>query len=356
MKIIKPQFNWIKLMNHFDRVELVTFRSNGNTCTRSVWGQEESEELPCQTDELMLRALQEEHSFVYIKSGEIRIVKAWLKNGSFVIDYQEFLLLTKLSLDICEESNSTNSYLSIFSKNMINNKQWNKTALLRAWKDSQGVGIGAGANKEMIEVSTHEGLLPQFDLNLESLIDGNIKGTNDILKAGKYLGRILRPFRYSTFDQPQISQLDVDPDEYDGFSLISRDYATKCGLITEVGDRVEVTILTENGLIKGHGEIRNIKDDAVVFGDQYKHQVKGAHFSGFEKLKKSEDVYLDIQTIINIPQLREKIPQWIDYMLTDVLGDIRDGNLPVFMSRIDEMDFQKDGTLARERWVLKRLV
>jgi len=356
MKTTKPQFRWAKLMHHFDRVELVTFRSNGITCTRSIWGQEETEELSCQSDELMLCALKEKHSFVYIKSGEIRLIKAWLKNGRFISNYPEFLKLVELSTGIGEDSESGNAYLSLFRRNMIDNRQWNKTALIRAWKDLQGVGIGAGANKEMIEVSSHRGLLSQFDLNLEALIDANAKGTNNILKSGKYLGRILRPFRYCMFEKPHINQLDADPDAYDGFSLISREFAARCGLHTKAGDRVEVTMLTDQGLIKGHGEIRNIKDDAVVFGDQYKQEVKGACFNGFEKLKKSIDVYLDIQTIINIPKLWEHIPDWIDRMLVEVLKNIRDGKFPAFMSRIDDLDLREDGSLKRERWVLKHLV
>ncbi|MCK4746312.1 MAG: hypothetical protein KAT15_04725, partial [Bacteroidales bacterium] len=264
--------------------------------------------------------------------------------------------LLKLSLDIGYECETDNAYLSVFKKNMVETDKWTKLALIRAWKDSLGVGIGAGANKEMVEVSTHGGLLPKFDLNLEALIDAKAKGTNDILKAGKYLGRILRPFRFCSFDKPQINQLDADPDAYDGFSLISRKFASKCSLEAKAGDRVEVTLLTNRGPIKGHGEIRNLKDDAVVFGDQYKTQVKGTCFNGFEKLKKSEEVYLDIQTIINIPELWEHIPGWIDRMLVDVLARIRDGELPEFMSRIDGLDFRNDGALEREKWVLKRLV
>jgi len=356
MKHPTPQFHWAKLMHHFDRVELITFRSTGKTCTRSVWGQEESEDLPCQADQLMLVALQENHSFIYIKSGEIRLIKAWLKDGRLLSDYAEFLNLLQLSLNIGDKDESDNAYLSVFKRNMINTAQWTKQALIRAWKDSQGIGIGAGANKEMVEVSTHGGLLPQFDLNLEALIDATAKGTSDILKAGKYLGRILRPFRHCSFDKPIINQLNADPDAYDGFSLIGQDFVGRCGLETVQGDRVEVTMLTDRGLIKGHGEIRNINDDAVVFGDQFKQQIKGSNFNGFEKLKKSDSVYLDIQSTINMPELWEHIPGWIDRMLVDVLARIRDGEMPEFMSRIDDLDFRNDGTLERERWVLKRLV
>jgi len=356
MKQNTHQFHWAKLMHHFDRVELITFQSTGKTCTRSVWGQEESDNLPCQADQLMLVALQEDHSFIYIKSGEIRLVKAWLKDGRLISDYMEFIFLLQLSLKIANHDEPKNPYLSVFKQNMVESDKWTKQALIRAWKDSQGIGIGAGANKEMVEVSTHGGLLPQFDLNLEALIDATAKGTSDILKAGKYLGRILRPFRYCSFNKPIINQLDADPDAYDGFSLIGQDFVGRCGLETEPGDRVEVTMLTDRGLIKGHGEIRNIMDDAVVFGDQFKQQIKGVCFNGFEKLKRSEDVYLDIQSIINLPELWEHIPGWIDRMLVDVLAKIRDGELPEFMSRIDDLDFSNDGTLERERWVLKRLV
>ncbi len=356
MKPNKPQFQWKKLNNHFDRVELVTYKSKGNSCTRSVWGQEESVELTCQPDELMINAINEEHSFIYIKSGEIRLIKAWLNNGRFISDYQGFLKLLELNLDINKESESNNAFLPVFKRNMIDNGQWTKSALLRAWKDVQGVSIGAGANKEMIEVSSFEHLLPEFSINLESLIDANVKGTSQILKTGKYLGRILRPFRYCTFDKPGIHVENTNPDDYDGFSLIDQGFVEKCGLKTNLGDRVEVTMLTEQGLIKGHGEIRNLDMDAVVFGEQFKHQVKGLSFNGFEKLKRSTEVYLDIQTIINIPELWEFIPDWIDQMLVEVLTNIRDGKLPEFMNRIDGLDFNGDGSLQREKWVLKRLV
>lgn len=356
MRQVKPQFHWAKLMHNFDRVELTTYRSKGITCTRSIWGQEESEDLLCQADQLMLVALKEEHSFIYIKSGEIRLIKAWLKDGRLISDYREFLTLLQLSLIIGDQAEPDNAYLAVFKSNMIESDKWTKQALIRAWKDSLEVGIGVGANKEMIEVSTHGGLLPQFDLNLEALIDATAKGTSDILKAGKYLGRILRPFRCCSFNKPRINQLDTDPDAYDGFSLISQEFVDRCGLETTPGERVEVTMLTNEGLIKGHGEIRDLKDDAVVFGDQFKHQIIGTFFSGFEKLKRSEDVYLDIQTIINLPEIWKHIPDWIDRMLVEVLAKIRDGELPEFMSRIDDLDFRNDGTLERERWVLKRLI
>ena len=100
MKQNTHQFHWAKLMHHFDRVELITFQSTGKTCTRSVWGQEESDNLPCQADQLMLVALQEDHSFIYIKSGEIRLVKAWLKDGRLISDYMEFIFLLQLSLKV----------------------------------------------------------------------------------------------------------------------------------------------------------------------------------------------------------------------------------------------------------------
>jgi len=179
----------------FPRVEIETYHVEGKRTSNVVWGDLASRELDIHPDELMDYVLQQKHSFVFPKAESIRLIRVWNHEGLFIDNYEDFLSAVQVELQTepVDRITNDNPYFRALQSEQLTQGAWSRLVLLKMWGDLRSVSIGAGANKEMVEVAVYGQLSPEFDIELEQLIDASAK---DITKAAKYLGRILRPFRY----------------------------------------------------------------------------------------------------------------------------------------------------------------
>lgn len=346
----KPKTRYTTLLHEqFHCVQMETYHPDGDRCYMTTYGSDEKTMLDdVSREDLVHHALRQPHSFIFVRSDGVRLIRAFDEHLELIDDIEQFLDLLGISLHLDTDRSQRTDVGKFYSKAM--NKvsrcftdEWN-TAQIKAWQNILDTSIGAGANKEMVEVSTHGHLLPQFDIPLEKLIDSVSKGDNNVQKIGKYLGRLLRPFRYFTTTIPRVKTVDMEIDAYiDGFTgLVDHHWLLQStGLALEPGDRVEWTQLNERGLLKGHGLIADLESDGkdiVLFGNQYKTQItgRGITWSGFEHLKGSNHVYLDIQTMVNMfDTFKDAVPSWAEHTIGMAFQDAVAGRAPQHMEDLD---------------------
>jgi hypothetical protein len=345
------------------RVEIESFKVNGDQTQHVIWGEQGGKELDIHPDILMDHVLLNKHSFIFPRADQIRLIRIWNTDGLFVSGYTEFLRTIGIDLhaSFSGDSSPENPYLQQLRSNSDQPEPWTRTALLKMWKELRGVSIGAGANKEIIEANTFGTLHPDYSIDLEALIDATSK---EITKAAKYLGRLLRPFRYYSMETPSIKRQNMEVDAFiDGWTC-SVDLNYCRGVLgapkVEVGDRLEITALTGRGLLKGHGVVGDHDHtNVVLFGDQYKSIVKGSTLSWFavEPLHGSEEAFLDIQTLVNLGNHvfpEQDLQGWISDAIATAVIKTRDTNLPALLK--DTSVLIKDPTkISSDKWSLRRM-
>jgi len=347
----------------FPRVEIETFKINGDHSQHVIWGEQGGKELDIHPDTLMDHVLQNKHSFIFPRADQIRLIRIWNTDGLFVSGYTEFLRTIGIDLhaSLSGDSIPENLYLQQLRSNSDQPESWTRVALIKMWSDLRGISIGAGANKEIVEANTFGTLHPDYSIDLEALIDATSK---QITKAAKYLGRLLRPFRYYSMEAPSITIQNMEVDAFiDGWTC-SVDLNYCRGVLgaskVEVGDRLEITALTGSGLLKGHGVVGDHDHtNVVLFGDQYKPIVKGTTLSWFavDPLHGSDEAFLDIQTLVNLGNhvfQEEYLQEWISDAISTAIIKTRDTDLPALMRDTDLL--LKDPTkINSDKWSLRRM-
>lgn len=347
----------------FPRVEIENYHVEGKRTSHVVWGDLASRELDIHPEELMDYVLQQKHSFVFPKADSIRLIRVWTKEGVFINNYRDFLdeLGIQIRLEPVTTATNDNPYLYALQSEPQEDNEWSRLTLLKMWADLRGVSIGAGANKEMVEVAVYGQLSPEFDIELEKLIDATAK---DITKAAKYLGRILRPYRYWTMDTPsmEIQHLEVNA-FLDGFTAsVDHSYCRQQLGVPDpqIGERLEITVISHNGMLKGHGVVGDHDDtDVILFGDQYKRIVRGSklRWFGVEVLHGSEEAYLDIQTLVNLGTSVFPAPMLQDWITDTVKTSIlrtKHARLPRILRDLRVL-LRDPSKLSADRWCLRRM-
>ena len=359
----KPMYTTI-LHQLFPKVEIETFKANEEAAQHVIWGEHGGKDLEIHPDNLMDHVLAEKHSFVFPKADHtIRLIRIWDNEGLFVAGYNEFLTAVGIQIDSrsVRDSETGNPYLHQLRSKSIPAEPWTRAVLLKMWKELRGVSIGAGANKEIIEVNTFGQLSPEYGIDLEALIDATSK---DITKAAKYLGRLLRPFRYYSMQTPSMAADPMDVDAFiDGWTAsvdihYCQDVLNVPGI--QLGDRLEITAITGKGLLKGHGTVGEHRNtNVILYGDQYKHIVKsnGLEWFAVEPLHASSEAFLDIQTLVNLGRRvfpEESLQKWISDTIITAVVKTRDTDLPALLS--DTSVVIKDPTkISADNWNLRRM-
>ena len=127
-----------------------------------------------------------------------------------------------------------------------------------------------------------------------------------------------------------------------------------------LGDRLEITAITSKGLLKGHGTVgEHFNTNVILYGDQYKHIVKGKGLEWFavEPLHASSEAFLDIQTLVNLGTRvfpEEKLQKWISDTIITAVVKTRDTDLPALLR--DTSIVIKDPTkISADNWNLRRM-
>lgn len=348
----------------FSRVELETYKPDGQRSKVVVWGEYAANDLDVHPDNLMDHVLQEKHSFVFPKADQIRLIRVWDKDGMFISSYNDFMYALGISINSKPALNepASNPYLvQLQGDSTMYKDPWTRLALLQMWGDLRSVSIGAGANKEMIEVATYGLLLPQFDIELERLIDATAK---DITKAAKYIGRLLRPFRYWTMDNPSISVRAWEVDSFiDGWTCsVDLNYCADALKVPnpQIGDRLEITALGVRGLLKGHGVVGEHNEaNVIVYGAQFKQiiQSSGLQWFAVDVLHGSNEAYLDIQTLVNLGTTvfpESMLQQWISETISTAISKTKDALLPPILKDLSVL-LRDPSKLKADRWCLRRM-
>jgi hypothetical protein len=352
------------LHQKFPRVEIETFKAFGDASQHVIWGEHGGKDLEIHPDSLMDYVLSEKHSFVFPKADQtIRLIRIWNNEGQFVTGFSEFLTAIGIQIDSSSvwDSESSNPYLNQLRSNSIPEEPWTRAVLLKMWIELRGVSIGAGANKEIVEVNTFGQLSPEYGIDLEALIDATSK---DITKAAKYLGRLLRPFRYYSMETPSMA---VDPMVVDAFidgwtASVDIHYCRNVLNVPfiNLGDRLEITAITNKGLLKGHGIVgEHFNANVILYGDQHKQIVKsqGLEWFAVEPLHGSSEAFLDIQTLVNLGTRvfpEENLQKWISDTIINAVLKTRDTDLPALLS--DTSAVMKDPTkITADNWNLRRM-
>ncbi len=348
----------------FPRVEIESFKVNGDKADHVIWGEQGGKTLDIHPDLLMDHVLAQKHSFVFPKADQIRLIRVWGTDGLILSGFTKFLDAVGVQI----ESNSNhapdtqNLYLQqLRASSASGGESWSRVLLIRIWKELRGISIGAGANKEIIEANTFGFLNPAFNIDLEALID---TASKDITKAAKYLGRLLRPFRYYSMERPTMEVLPLEVDAFiDGWTAsVDIVYCSQVLGVPNitVGDRLEITAISPQGLLKGHGMVgSHAHTNVILYGEQYKSIVKSSGLSWFaiEPLHGSEEAFLDIQTLVNLSKhvfAEQKLQTWIyDTIITAVMKT-RDTELPSILK--DTSSIMKDpARINSDRWSLRRM-
>ena len=345
------------------RVEIESFKVNGDQTQHVVWGEQGGRDLDIHPDYLMDHVLEHKHSFIFPKADQIRLIRIWDKDGLFVSGYTEFLEAIGIDLHMPngDEVEQDNRYLVQLLSETPQPESWTRAALIRMWSDLRGISIGAGANKEIIEAHAFGQLDGEYSIDLEALIDSASK---DITKVAKYIGRLLRPFRYYSMEKPSIKIRNMEVDAFiDGWTCtVDLNYCRKVlgASKVNVGDRLEITALTSSGLLKGHGEVGDHPDVIVtLFGDQFKGLIKGTTLSWFaiEPLHGSDEAFLDIQTLVNMGNRvfkEEDLREWISEAISGAVIKTRDTDLPASLKDTDVL--LKDPTkIKSDKWSLRSM-
>ncbi len=347
----------------FPRVEIETFKLSGDKTDHVVWGEQGSKSLDIHPDLLMDYVLAQKHSFVFPKADQIRLIRAWGTDGLILSGFTNFLDAIGVQIKANGDSNqdTANPYLQKLQGRVTPKDSWSRAALIRMWAELRGISIGAGANKEIIEANTFGFLSPEYNIDLEALID---TASKNITKAAKYLGRLLRPFRYYSLETPSLMELPMEIDAFiDGWTAsVDLSYCSKVlgvpGL--SVGDRLEITAITEQGLLKGHGSVGDHADtNVILYGEQYKSIVRSTGLKWFavDCLHSSEEAFLDIQTLVNLG--RQVFPvmnleEWISDTITTAVIKTRNTDLPALLK--DTAAIMKDPTrINSDKWSLRRM-
>ncbi len=348
----------------FPRVEIETFKVNGDKADNVIWGEQGGKSLDIHPDLLMDYVLAQKHSFVFPKADQIRLIRVWDTDGLFLIGYTKFLnaIGVRIEADGGGTVDTTNPYLQELQIKSTLRESWTRMALIKMWSELRGISIGSGANKEIIEANTFGFLNPEYNIDLEALID---TASKNITKAAKYLGRLLRPFRYYSAVAPTVEVLPMEVDAFiDGWTAsVDHEYCSQVLGVPNlaVGDRLEITAMTPRGLLKGHGSVgQHMHANVILYGEQYKSIIKGTKLSWFavEPLHGSEEAYLDIQTLVNLGTQvfpEKKLQTWISDTIVDAVMKTRDTNLPALLK--DTSAIMKDPTrINSDKWSLRRMV
>ena len=345
------------------RVEIESFKVNGDQIQHVIWGEQGGKDLDIHPDYLMDHVLEHKHSFIFPKADQIRLIRIWDTDGLFVSGYAEFLKVIGIDLQtsIGNEVALENRYLDHLRADIPSPEPWTRAVLLRMYSEIRGISIGAGANKEIVEAHTFGQLEREYSIDLEALIDS---ASSSINKIGKYIGRLLRPFRYYSMDKPSIEIQNMEVDAFiDGWTCsVDQNYCRKVlgAPKVKVGDRLEITALTGSGLLKGHGEVGDHPNtNVILFGDQFKELVKGTTLSWFavEPLHGSDEAFLDIQTLVNLGNhvfQEEDLQDWISNAISEAVIKTRDTELPALLKDTDVL--LKDPTkINSDKWSLRRM-
>ncbi len=351
------------LHQQFPRVEIETFKAYGDASQHVIWGEQGGKDLDVHPNDLMDHVLAQKHSFVFPKADQIRLIRIWDTEGLFVTGYSEFLSAVGIQIDSRSERDSEtgNPYLDQLRSKSIPVEPWTQAVLLRMWSELRGVSIGAGANKEIIEANTFGELNPAYSIDLEALIDATSK---EITKAAKYIGRLLRPFRYYSMATPSIAVELMKVDAFiDGWTCsVDIDYCQQVLKIQDInlGDRLEITAITGDGLLKGHGTVgEHLNANVILYGDQYKHIVKSSGLSWFavEPVHGSNEAFLDIQTLVNLGTRVfpvKTLQRWISDTIITAVIKTRDSDLPSLLK--DTSIVMKDPSkISADKWSLRRM-
>jgi hypothetical protein len=184
----------------------------------------------------------------------------------------------------------------------------------------------------------------------------------------KRLSRILRP-QYVTafFDVAEVYIQYMDLDDigvkvWDGAGLISRSMlermiaelpdvseSKRAQLIREIkhGQRVEFTIMTENGQDKGHCIVSDTLQSDFLLPQDTKREVKlvnGQTFVGINFVHGHADMRLDIQSLINLyPFFEEQqLEKWLHDEGELFIHSIETGDVGAAMARIDRFTTIED--------------
>ena len=345
------------------RVEIESFKVNGDQTQHVVWGEQGGKELDIHPDILMDHVLGNKHSFIFPRADQIRLIRIWNTDGLFVSGYTEFLKTVGIDLhaSLSGDSSTENRYLHQLRSNSAQPESWTRAALIKMWSDLRGISIGAGANKEIIEAHAFGQLDREYSIDLEALIDS---ASSSINKIGKYIGRLLRPFRYYSMDKPSIEIQNMEVDAFiDGWTCsVDLNYCRDVlgASKVKVGDRLEITALTGQGLLKGHGMVGDhAHTDVILYGNQYKTILKscGLVWFAIEPLHGSEEAFLDIQTLVNLGNhvfQEDDLREWIYDAISTAIIKTRDTDLPALL-RDTNILLKDPARITSDKWSLRRM-
>lgn len=357
------------LHRKFSRIELLSYHTHKDGCYATAYGNDE--QIPIENvdgDDLMHYVLGLEHSFIFPKAPVVRLIRAWDENDNLVQGWDNFLKHLGIKVNLVSKViDTTDDPFMETLMDGVATSGWDGPGLVRVWVAMQGVSIGVGSNKEMVEVAALGHLMGQFDIALENLIDavnGGSKGDTDILKASKYIGRVFAPARYFTENKMTIEIVDREVDvTIDGLTgYVDRKWLRReTGLHAPVNARLAGTVLDDRGMAKGHYFVADLENgvDLLMLGDQFKKQIMsdGTYWAAFEELHEIDRVYLDIQSLINLREVfdNKTVMMWAKRMLKAVATDLKAGVLPAAIGDLTALMRSGYDFTNYERWILRKM-
>ena len=185
--------------------------------------------------------------------------------------------------------------------------------------------------------------------------------SSNIFKTGKYLSRVFRPVKHGAFFKDLRVHINTNPatmtKNTDGISLISLKLAKSVGWKeATVNSSAQFTLLNADGMVKGNCVVTDkIRYDLIVYGqDNIKKDISltnGSCYISLERLKLSESLRIDIQSLLNLWTLfgGEQYLGWAYKGMQRFKQDLMSGDL---IKWLDDRDDEPDS----EAWTLKKAI
>jgi hypothetical protein len=317
-----------------------------------------------------------DHSFALVKGDELRVISIFDADGNMIsAKNEDYAGLLKDTLGITvppkpvdlDNPMELDELMQPGCEHLVRNGYcWEEVDKL--WKETcHKVSLGQLINIEWIMMWTWGKLLKKFRINQSDAIDGSQQAAG-LMKLAKYLSRVFRDYRYWTFDTIRTAYLkshkDIDLAEVcDGhvgaLSLHIARHVCGMGKKIHVGDIVEITYFTSDGLLKGLAEVvpNNMYEgiDFLLYGDQWKSECSYAHsFLGVDRKAGNDYVKLESQTLGNIIPFRDLAKGWAKRFIDGVTKKIVSGDIMAALGALRVLGADEDD-LRKSSFILKRL-
>ncbi len=317
-----------------------------------------------------------DHSIALVKGDELRVISIFDADGNVILaENEDYAGMLKDTLGITvppervdpDNPMELDELLQPGCEHLVRNGFcWEKVDKL--WKETVNkVSLGQLINMEWVMMWTWGKLLKKFRINQSDAIDGSQQAAG-LMKLAKYLSRVFRDYRYWTFKDIRTSYLkshkDLDLAEVcDGHvgALNLHTARNVCGMGKKihVGDIVEITYFTPDGLLKGLAEVvpNNMYKgvDFLLYGHQWKSECSYEHsFLGIDRKKGNNYVNLESQTLGNIVPFRELAKGWAKRYIDGVTKKIVSGDIMSALGSLRVLGVDEED-LRKSTFILKRL-